>query len=265
MQTWTRPTWPIAGRLLLVSPHLDDAALSCAALLARSEPVDVMTVFAGQPSPPMRGSWDATTGFVHSGESLPARLREDDAAFADSPHRPLRLPLHELQYVSGPRSALEVRLLASAVERWLADGPGTIAIPAGAGRRPGRLADLARRAPRAAPGPNWHVDHLFVRDRVLRLPAARAVPIVLYEELPYLWGGRPDRRVRWSARRCGRHAEPVVAEIDRDLKASRLAAYASQLPHLAVGGRRLDQPESLPRRERYWVLPPPDVPGGRGP
>ena len=34
-----------AGPLLLVSPHLDDAALSCAALLERDEPITVLDVF----------------------------------------------------------------------------------------------------------------------------------------------------------------------------------------------------------------------------
>src|SRR5436305_1067911 len=76
--------------LLLVSPHPDDAALSCAALLARVEPIDVLTVFAGSPDPPSQGSWDRVTGFVDSTESSGdgRRTATSTATCAMAPSRP---------------------------------------------------------------------------------------------------------------------------------------------------------------------------------
>ena len=62
------------GRVLIVSPHLDDAAFSCAALLDRPRPADVLTVFAGTPDPPRRTSWDKRTGFDDSDAAMTARL-----------------------------------------------------------------------------------------------------------------------------------------------------------------------------------------------
>ena len=93
------------GPILLVSPHLDDAVFSCAALVERPEPLDVMTVFAGAPDPPRQGWWDAQCGFASSVESVPIRLREDEAGFAGTSHRRSYLELLELQY-AGRRTSV---------------------------------------------------------------------------------------------------------------------------------------------------------------
>ena len=53
----TLPRGAAEGRLLILSPHLDDAALSCAALIERDRAADVLTVFDGEPDPPRAGAW----------------------------------------------------------------------------------------------------------------------------------------------------------------------------------------------------------------
>jgi LmbE family N-acetylglucosaminyl deacetylase len=240
-----------SGPLLLVAPHLDDAALSCSAVLERGEPVDVLTVCAGLPEPPQRGWWDAECGFSSSAESVPARLREDDAAFSGTPHRRRHLTLLELQYVDGGRAADEAETIAAEIGAWVAENPaGTVALPAGAGCRLPSIVRRVRRLLGKPCHPPQHPDHLYVREAAL--PSVGSA-VLLYEELPYLWGGGADREAH-RAVASGWRSEPLVVLVDRLSKAARVAAYASQVPHLSPPEGRLDEPGTLPAEERYWLL-----------
>lgn len=72
-------------QLVVVSPHLDDAALSLGAAIASASeagiPVTVLTVFAGDPnSDEPAGEWDALCGFSRVGEAARARRAEDARA-----------------------------------------------------------------------------------------------------------------------------------------------------------------------------------------
>ena len=242
-----------AGPLLIVSPHADDAALSCAALLDRGEPVDVVTVFMGQPDPPQRGWWDEVCGFASSAESMPARRREEQAALGPGGHHVRFLDLLEGQYLAGARSGEDAGRVAAPVAGWLAANPGgAVALPAGAGWAPRWLPrDLARRL-REPRGPEPHIDHAFVRDAVLR--EVHGARFLLYEEFPYVWGGSGARAARHAAETTGYRARSQEEPIDRARKARRIAAYASQVPHLWPPAGRLDAAEVLPESERYWLL-----------
>ena len=247
-------SWIPSGPILLVSPHLDDAVLSCEALVGRLEPIHILTVFAGEPDPPRRGWWDETCGFESSAVSIPARRLEDDAALAGMPHRRLYLELLELQYADR-RTSEEETVLGRAIGDWLARFPSaTVAVPAGAGRRERQFARLLTRFGHTSPEWVQHPDHVFVRDAALTaLAASNGVPL-LCEELPYLVGMPADGVVERAARRHGCTAEPIVVEIDRERKATRIAAYATQIPHISPEHGRLDDPRTLPPRERYWRL-----------
>jgi LmbE family N-acetylglucosaminyl deacetylase len=244
--------------LLIVSPHLDDAALSCSTLLARSLPVDVLTVFAGAPDPPRRSFWDQACGFADSSEALAARRAEEAAAFAGSPHRVTSMDLLEGQYLEGRRRRGEALSIVERVEHWCATADEAIVVmPAGAGLRrlrgSGRFGRL-----RPVRGHVQHADHVFVRDALLRALRRRPrTTLLLYDELPYAFSRSADREVRRATRRTG--FRPVLGEIpiDAHAKADRLKAYASQVPHVAGDGRRLDDPGSLPAVERFWLLAPP--------
>ena len=242
--------------LLIVSPHLDDAALSCAALIARQLPVDVLTLFAGEPDPPRQGGWDRTIGFPDSAASMRVRREEERAAFAGTPHRLHLLDLLEGQHLAGPRPAGDRGAIADAVMRWNVQAEhGVVAIPAGAGLTPGRVRGRIRRIAGATLRPTQHPDHLFARDAVLEevMPLAD-VQVALYEEFPYSWVKGADHSVARLARRHGLAAERVAVRVDRGVKAGRIAFYATQVPHLGVDGRRVDRPEDLPGEERYWLL-----------
>jgi LmbE family N-acetylglucosaminyl deacetylase len=243
-----------AGPLLLVSPHLDDAVLSCSALVERPEPIDVVTIFAGAPDPPRQGWWDRDCGFASSAESVPERLREDEAAFAGTRHRRTYLDLLELQYIED-RSGGESETIGNAIREWTTEHPGgTIALPAGAGCSRRAVDRWLRRLRRRPCSFRQHPDHLLARDAGLRALEGSDAALLLYEEVPYLWGDLADREVERTAARAGRRLELLERSVDRGRKAERIAAYWSQIPHISPAHGRVDEAETLPPRERYWRL-----------
>jgi LmbE family N-acetylglucosaminyl deacetylase len=254
VQTDAVHPFPPSGALLVVSPHLDDAALSCAALLDRGEPVDVLTIFSGAPEPPQQGWWDERCGFASSAESMPARRREEENALKPGGHRIHLLDLLEEQHVEGPRPARDAERIAAAVRGWLAETEGgTVALPAGAGWAPHWLPARVAKRLREPRGPEPHPDHVFTRDALMAAGFGDS-PLILYEELPYLWGGSAARAVGRAATARGYRAQLEIVPVDRERKARRLASYATQIPHLSPPEGRLDSPAVLPPTERYWRL-----------
>ena len=91
--------------LVVVSPHLDDAALSLGATLAEASRAGVklvnLTVFAGDPdSTALPGHWDRKTGFSSAGAAARARRVEDAAACALLGMSPVWLPFPDYHYTS---------------------------------------------------------------------------------------------------------------------------------------------------------------------
>jgi hypothetical protein len=246
-----------ADRLLIVSPHLDDAVLSCWALLARATPGDVLTVFAGAPIPSVRKRWDVAMGFSDSAESIRARRSEDDVAFAGTGHRRSHMELLDSQYVDGGRGPRDAEALAARLREWMDAGAGCIALPAGAGRLCRGPIERIRRATARRSRYYVHPDHLFVRRVVLEtVPPDPAIELLAYEELPYTWAGSSQPRLTSAAHAAGRAVIPLDLPVDRAAKARRIAAYRSQAAALLIAGRRVDDPAALPAAERYWRLPP---------
>jgi LmbE family N-acetylglucosaminyl deacetylase len=243
-----------AGPLLLVSPHLDDVVFSCSALVERAEPIDVVTVFAGAPEPPRQGWWDRDCGFASSAESVAERLREDETAFAGTPHRRRYLDLLELQYIED-RPGGESEVIGNAIRDWITEHrAGAVALPAGAGCSMRLVNRWLRRLRRRPCSFGQHADHLLVQDAALGALRDADATVLLYEEVPYLWGAPADRQAERAAARVGRRPELLELSVERGRKAERVAAYASQIPHISPAHGRLDEPETLPTRERYWRL-----------
>lgn len=242
----------------MVAPHPDDAALSCSSLLSLPGPIDVLTVLAGAPDPPRRGFWDVRCGFTGSEQSIPARRQEEAKALGGSVQRLELMDLVDCQYLDGPRPEAHRTALIERVTRWVSetDAPCTVAGPAGAGWRPGPVASwLVRRGLARQPGPRPSPDHLFVREVLLDgLSGLGGVQLLLYEELPYAWGGPADKEAERAARAHSRTAQPLSLPVDRDAKARRVAAYKSQIAHISPPQGRVDDPRVLPATERYWRL-----------
>ena len=88
-------------RVVVISPHLDDAVLGCGAFLATHPGATVITVFTGGPavSPDPPTPWDALAGFRAGDDVLGARKLEDTAALAAVGAVPVWLDAYEHQYL----------------------------------------------------------------------------------------------------------------------------------------------------------------------
>lgn len=147
--------------LLIVSPHMDDAVLSAAQLMAGRPDVVVCTVFAGRPPDPhQRTTYDANCGFDNAAHALAVRQQEDDRALRLLQARGRRLPFVDHQYAPDSRPEPEAIARAVAV---VADElrPDAVLWPVGLG----------------------HPDHVLTAEAG-RLCVGR-VPRYVYEELPY--------------------------------------------------------------------------------
>ncbi|HET8643434.1 MAG TPA: PIG-L family deacetylase, partial [Pseudonocardiaceae bacterium] len=74
----------MSGRLLVVSPHLDDAVMSVGATVAEAVEfgchVEICTVFAGQPQPPLSGVATRFHAECGLGDDAITRRRSEDIA-----------------------------------------------------------------------------------------------------------------------------------------------------------------------------------------
>jgi LmbE family N-acetylglucosaminyl deacetylase len=96
----------VKGRLVVLSPHLDDAVLSLGAFIAgavrRGTTVDVVTVLANDPaSDSPAGEWDAACGFASAGTAARVRRNEDLRACRDLGAKTIWLPFGDESYDRG--------------------------------------------------------------------------------------------------------------------------------------------------------------------
>ncbi len=227
----------LRGRVAVVSPHLDDAVLSCGEVISRLDQCVVLTVFAGSPS-----SWDVhrlwdndICGFADGTDVVTARLREDDAALACLGASAARLGFLDEQYRE-PTTALSVEEIGDQIAAAIEELKATVAVmPLGIGHNDHRLtAASCRRAALHRTGVRW----------------------LAYLDLPY--GYEPEI---FGAGAVGEALDslspmvPTVIElgggIGAEAKDAALDFYPSQMRGLA--GRR----SAALKPERYWSLEPP--------
>jgi LmbE family N-acetylglucosaminyl deacetylase len=206
----------LAGHVVVVSPHLDDAVLSVGAAMSRAARrgarVEVLTVLAGDPEAAdvAPSSWDEAAGFATAAAAAAARRDEDRVACEGLGARPRWLPFWDRDY--GP-------------ERPEPDVRSEVA------------SNLAAAETVLLPGwPLWHSDHLWVTGLALGA-IGEGVRVGVYVEQPYaMWELRPEtalpteRAGAWRGLRAGLG--------DRLAKGRALRAYATQLPLLGQGLRR---------------------------
>ena len=84
---------------VILSPHLDDAVLSCWHVLTQPGEVGVITVFAGVPTALTAPAWwDRYTGAADSGERVRERIEEDRRALALAGRTSVNLGFLDEQY-----------------------------------------------------------------------------------------------------------------------------------------------------------------------
>jgi pimeloyl-ACP methyl ester carboxylesterase/predicted glycosyltransferase/LmbE family N-acetylglucosaminyl deacetylase len=226
---------------VILSPHLDDAVLSCWHVLADGDDVSVVNVFTGSPDEAGDYWWDRLTGSTDSVARMRERVEEDREALSRA-----------------GRVATNLGLLDNQYRRNGSPGPDVM----------GRLgAQIASRSTVYAPAAfGDHLDHVLVRDAAVAL-AREGCDVHLYADLPHAielgwpsWvtgedGGDLDLDARWR-----HHFEqaglelgpPSVRALDADAwlaKQEALGAYRTQLGAL----ERMAPLERL-RWEVTWPL-----------
>jgi len=220
----------LSGRVVVVSPHLDDAVLSLGAALAaaaaRGASLTVLTVFAGgEASATTASRWDALAGFATEGEAVTARRAEDARACGVIGAEPRWLRFSDRPYAEERDEGAVVGEVARAVE----DADAVI-----------------------LPGfPLLHLDHRFVTESVLRA-GLEGPALGVYAEQPYRFQVRAQRRqpdtdpglrqilggeLEWTGLRARQR--------DRLAKWRAVREYGSQLPLLRLAGVRGDLPRVL--------------------
>lgn len=221
----------------VLSPHLDDVALSCSLLLAASPGSSVITVFAGGP-PSVRPltTWDRLARYFPDGADVAGvRRGEDISACALLRAKPVHLTFWDRQYRN---------------DLYGYQGPDEN------GLRDAITADLLRREPTGywlIPLGLGHPDHRLTAEVGLTLAEQGAGEFYLYEELPYAAELKSEvaERKRYLAERGFVLKEDPTIDIadDRRLKSAVIRCHASQRRPLR---RRVWRARNEP--ERVWKL-----------
>jgi hypothetical protein len=228
---------------VILSPHFDDAVLSCWHVLASADEVLVVNVFAGEPAAGALGWWDRFAGATDSAAAVRTRIEEDRQALALAGRTAVNLPFLDGQYRQGDQAPGEI---VEALRGVLAAGARIYA--------PASLGD-------------HHRDHTAVRAAALALRAEGA-NVVLYADVPHAtldgwprWvlGGGSSSGADPAAERWASQLETTGIPVERmDATAHRLTAedharkfeavltYDSQIaPLQQVFGSSLEDPQLL--------------------
>jgi LmbE family N-acetylglucosaminyl deacetylase len=241
--------------LVIVSPHMDDAALSCGELLAANPGSHVVTVFSSGPARVRHlPEWDEQSGFFRPGDNvMQMRRREDEDALASVGAVAHHLDFWDQQYRLGDRLYRPRRAHMA-----LRDVRLRLQAPALLRRVEARLEALVRSLPASmwlAPLGVWHKDHQLTATACLRV--ARRSPGQhwgVYTDLPYgLELAEDVRAAKERVREHGFGLEPLDMGpgAGTERKRALVKRYASQLPPL---GARTEI--ALAGPERYYRLAP---------
>jgi LmbE family N-acetylglucosaminyl deacetylase len=197
--------------LLVISAHLDDAVLSCGALLASKPGSVVATVFAGKPRDSDNpGEWDNLSGFGSATEAIEARRAEDRSA----------LKLLGALWDHGPALDLQYRPLLGERRRIIRNYVEGVTTKYGATRV---MIPLGLK----------HEDHIELRNQALDVykERQRLEPWFVYVDLPC--GAKWPRLIESAKRelqakgfRLGKRETRQDADLER--KAEAVACYESQ-------------------------------------
>jgi len=217
---------------MIVSPHLDDAVLSCGQLMAGRPDCVVVTVFAGAPLNVQTTPYDEACGFRDSDEALTLRRDEDAEACARLGATPIHLDFPDGQYE--PKQELLFVITDKLLRTWEALGRPPVLGPAGL----------------------VHPDHEQVAAACIRAFGwqARCPELYVYEELParVLWPESVEPALtRWEVGTVHHYAPGFLGTGSKVRKAAAIRAYRSQMPQIAPLGDGAGR-TCLFVPERYW-------------
>jgi LmbE family N-acetylglucosaminyl deacetylase len=217
----------------VVSPHLDDAAFSLAAFLARPgfPPRIVLTVFT-RAGPMTHPDHALAMGFADAEAEFLGRRDEDMAAM-----RRLGTGFVHCGLESGNLDADSADAMIHGVLAGLELGQTLVLLPLGAGRVLSGLARFGRRVLRMPPGCGVHGDHVWVRDHLRRAIGPTLAQVGFYAEIPYQWANTPAELAAQARLLAAGPVDVFALEPDRDAKLAIVQDYRSQF--VAEFGRGL--------------------------
>jgi LmbE family N-acetylglucosaminyl deacetylase len=213
--------------LTVISPHLDDAVLSCSQVLFAHPGSTVITVFAGRPPDGRWSSWDKKC-FRPGQDPMSVLQKEDREALGALAASPVHLPFLDAEY--GTAYAIEeiAQVLAQYVDALV---PESVLVPLGI----------------------LHVDHAATHKAAIRLIRARPhIRWIIYEELPYRFEYPEHREARKRELQDeGFELSELTLPHDpnKQAKLRAIRRYKSQLR--ALGRNRIRQ---ALRDEQYWQV-----------
>lgn len=226
-------------RIVVVSPHFDDAALGAAHLLSAHPGSTVITVCAGRPAayPAEPTEWDALGGFKAGDDVVAIRREEDRAAMAVLDAEPVWLDFVDWEYLKRDERATPEQVAAALEPAIAAAAPTAVFAPMGIANPDHELS---------------HDAAVLVRDRMPGV-AWFAYEDSGYKHLPGLLAWRVSKLFR-----SGLWPTPAVVAAPPDAERKRRAiyCYTSQIPPLERD-HGLTTRLSAPVPEQYWQLAPP--------
>ena len=239
--TWGQVDPALLTRIVVLSPHFDDAAMGAGQMLTRHDDAQttVITVLGGRPPsyPDPPSDWDALGGF-HSGDDVVAVRREEDRAAMEVLGADyVWLEFADHQYLEPDDRAKPEEVASVLEEALVAQAPTAVFVPMG----------LA------------NPDHVMTHDAGLIVRARHqdwawfAYEDHGYKHLPGMLAWRVSKMFR-----SGVWPTPALVPLAADTERKRKAiwCYTSQVPPLERDHaltERLDA--NVP--EQFWRLAPP--------
>jgi LmbE family N-acetylglucosaminyl deacetylase len=236
MREWGLVPDEVLERIVVVSPHLDDAVLGCGRLMGAHPGATVVTVYAGAPAeypdPPTR--WDEVCGFGPGDDVLAARKVEDRRALEVLDATPVWLDNIEHQYLDQPDWVGADQTAAGLEAAIRAADPTAVFMPFGLAN-PDHTAthDAARLVRERMPEPAWFCYEDMGYQHIPGLLAWRVAQLFRAEVWP----------------------TPAAPTVDpgHERKQAAVAHYGSQLRALETDwqiGAKL----AAPAPEQFWSL-----------
>jgi LmbE family N-acetylglucosaminyl deacetylase len=236
--------------VLFVSPHLDDAVLSCGALLtqlARTCPVTVLTVFSSA-RPPAKWALGARKdlrkhGITDAEKYFENRRAEDIEVLKEANASWIHLGLTDALFrLVGETTGKEIGRAAYPTFRFdaalgrVAPSDSSLAEKVGVKVKEVAVAN-GTTAVFAPLGVGRHVDHVITRNAVV----ASGINAVYYSDFPYSEFRKPDARFIQNA-----SLQPYTWRLGRAENVKLIAGYKTQVDALFPRGVPVSP-------ETYWI------------
>jgi LmbE family N-acetylglucosaminyl deacetylase len=229
------------GRIIVISPHADDAAYSIGGLIRKSifrSRIQIVTLFG-------RSNFLRASGFETNWRAVTALRKREDAAFA------ARIGA-QLTYLQYPEAALRIGTSPENLFT-IAESP-RVEIPGNLTSRLTKVLDRLRPVCLFAPlAVGYHRDHLIARQIAAKEAVRRKLPIIYYEDLPY--AGRLSRhRLISHAKSVDHRLRARYVHIDLSGKLNNLTVYRSQVgpPEMQIVAQHATRMRDGQPFERIW-------------